>query len=262
MHVACPCAQRFTMYDGPLPRRISCHACGRKLVVVRDGVDFTVHEIRALAVQAACVCGQSFTVHAEQFPKEIRCTKCGKTFIVLDTGDRIESHEKLIPAPPDPTTAIHDGRALLEPMPIPGAIYTGGTKARLLEEKRAGRSRGAAAGAEDDRFAMACRAREQGVGQPVRHDAGADQTIGAAVLGVVSIGACLGFVFFLALQEPHAERGGFLIMAALGMLGATLGFHLAKHLYRQAEWYDRAEADWQRKRFAALAKQGVELPVP
>ena len=117
MSVTCPCSQAFVVHDGPFPRRISCHTCGRKLIVVKDGDAILAHELRALAVQVACRCGQPFTVHAEQFPMRIRCFKCGEPFSVLDTGDTIEWRgAKYDAGDLEPTAAIQQGRILSVPV--------------------------------------------------------------------------------------------------------------------------------------------------
>src|SRR2546430_1809217 len=117
--VTCPCNQAFNVHEGPFPRRISCHTCGRKLIVVNDGPSLVAHELRALAVQVACRCGQPFTVRAEQFPMKIRCFKCGHPFSVLDTGDTIEWLEKKYDAGDlEHDAAIQESRVLTEPAAI------------------------------------------------------------------------------------------------------------------------------------------------
>jgi hypothetical protein len=257
MPVTCPCRQAFTVHDAPFPRRISCHTCGRKLIVVKDGPIVAAHELRTLAVQVACPCGQPFTVRAEQFPMKSRCFKCGHPFTVLDSGDTIEWLEKKYDAGDlEASAAIQEGQLLSEP----AAICTPYTTELLREEA----DRAHEGGLERALKLIDSRWRADRERSALVSICGATivptKLISIAV-GAVCIWTSLLLAFFLALKEwPHH---GFEILVILGttMLLAVLGFQVSKRLYRRAERYEQEEAEWQRRRFAVIAEHSSVLSV-
>jgi ribosomal protein S27E len=253
--VRCPCKQAFTVHDGPFPRRIGCHTCGRKLIVVKDGPAVVAHEIRMLAVQVACPCGQPSTVRAEQFPMKIRCFKCGHPFTVLDSGDTIEwLAKKYDDSDLAWSAAIQDGRVLTEP----AAICTSDTN-ELLREK--------ADDAEQSDLARALKLidsrwradRERSALICIFDITIVPTKVISIAIGAVCIWTSIMLAFLFALKENPLDRVEGLAILASFLLMAVLGFYVSKRLYRLAESYEFEEAEWQRRRFAVIAEHSGVL---
>jgi hypothetical protein len=253
--VTCPCKQMFTVHEGPFPRRISCHTCGRKLIVVKDGPSVVAHEIRTLAVQVACPCGQPFTARAEQFPMKIRCFKCGLRFTVLDSGDTIDGMEKKYDDGDSAwSAAIQEGRVLTEP----AAIRTTETNERLREE--ADHAEQSDLERELKLIDSRRRAdRERSALFNLFDIAIVPTKVLSIAVGAVCIWTSIMLAFFFVLRENPFERAEGLATLAAIVLLAVLGFDVSKQLYRRAEVYEQEEAEWQRRRFAVIAEHSGVL---
>ena len=255
MPVTCPCRQAFTVHDGPCPRRISCHTCGRKLIVVKDGPAVVAHEIRMLAVQVACPCGQPFTVRAEQFPMKIRCFKCGHPFTVLDSGDTIEWLEKKYDDQDwEASAAIQEGRVLTEP----AAICAPDTNQLLREESHLAEQGDLERALKliDSRWRAD---RERSALVNIFDITIVPTKALSIVIGAVCIWTSLMLAFFFALKENPLNRIEGLVIFTAIMLLAVLGFYVSKRLYHCAELYEQEEAEWQRRRFAVIAEHSGVL---
>lgn len=259
MPVTCRCGQAFTVQNVPMPRRISCHTCGRKLIVVQDGERVTAHEIRALSVEIACPCGQPFTVHAEQFPMKIRCFKCGRRFNVLDTGDIVDplpgsydrhDHEM--------AEAIQDGRLLTEPAAICGGATQELFRAEAVDADRIDLMR-------ELRLIDSCwRAeRERSALFRLLGVTVVPSRLLSVVIGSIIIVGGLMLVIFFTRWFAIQRRPDQLLLALLGIAHAVLavvfGYYVARRLHGRAERYEQEKAEYQQRRLDAIASHDAAL---
>jgi hypothetical protein len=196
-----------------------------------------------MSVQTKCRCGQPFMIEAEQFPRKVKCHACGQRFNILDTGEIIDLHE--VPLEASVSTSIQKGLKVTIPLSNPAAICTDETKSCI------------AIPSDGERLRQELKLIDL-QWEADRANFALFSAFGITIIPTKWMIFLLGVCCLAACFVVRAYLTTLMTYGFLWILGFFPCYLVLKSLYRHAALLEKMEAEWQRKRLAAISGSAHE----